>query len=754
MGNNPDSSAVGTGLSSPSRSRQPFSYWVHASPSSGKSTHQQHSPPRSPKLLPFLRQTPRPGRNQFTELPSSYPVTFPVYAGRASISREFFSSDSTAKSSEESSHELNASRTDIATNVYEHPSPISISPPEGGDYTLPVKQTNKPPLSIPQYIAFDIKPENNISTRNMSNKLTSVNLINGTSRGNPPRNFGLSRLFRANYLGPKLPLELQPREKLTGEGEEGNVLNKNHRNEDQQKEASKLDPTVSTTMPSPFLRRSGNTQENIKMKRFKGTGHRWVWGKSGRSTTTAPQLTTDSRLDTRVADTYALPHKVPERHFPVAYGGDKNFVHHPQHVLASPDEEYNSVEGEDSPFLQDTQASFTNEPNYNQMLSNRDAIDRDYTHVYHPTSSYSYIQPDHHNYHNEPVNHNYHSHPDDHSYHSHPDDHSSHSHPEAHNYHRKEKPHHPIETKFSLTFPINKTMSVRWYKALTMNASFTDIHNPFKPFLQFGFSSGMEPVYHPHTGYNTLHGHHTPPYKRLIDISSGDTPGDRHVSENPQDSSFDIFNILPKIGLSFARGRERVASAFDPFGSIMRGWDSLKNLFGASDETGEEVSETPYAPEYIPTTEDQPSETYLQSNDVHDPYIGPYTKKPSLQFYETSVDDQLPIHMGKYKPPAIYIPVDGMYDSSAATLFKTKEPYSSTARMHTTHTDAYAVPQGTPFPSAGMNSAMTRLNTGLPSYDRVTHAGIFWPHVVGSGGGGDPFHVVKAPNISQSTRNK
>lgn len=264
----------------------------------------------------------------------------------------------------------------------------------------------------------------------------------------------------------------------------------------------------------------------------------------------------------------------------------------------------------------------------------------------------------------------------------------------------------------------------------------------------------MEPVYHPHTGYNTLHGHHTPPYKRLIDISSGDTPGDRHVSENPQDSSFDIFNILPKIGLSFARGRERVASAFDPFGSIMRGWDSLKNLFGASDETGEEVSETPYAPEYIPTTEDQPSETYLQSNDVHDPYIGPYTKKPSLQFYETSVDDQLPIHMGKYKPPAIYIPVDGMYDSSAATLFKTKEPYSSTARMHTTHTDAYAVPQGTPFPSAGMNSAMTRLNTGLPSYDRVTHAGIFWPHVVGSGGGGDPFHVVKAPNISQSTRNK
>lgn len=733
MENEPESSAVGTGMSSPPRMR------LYASPLnlfSRKPTHQQHR-----TLSPVLRQTSHPDRNQFTELPSSYPGILLVDAGRPSAERESTSpssSDSIAKFSDE---DLRASRTDMPTNVYEYPSSLSISSSESGDYTLPVKQRsadlqpsgmrsrkslnipshfkvirqpsnekiledsiyvapNKPPLSIPQNLAFEIKSEDHITTKSISNDLMNVKLRNGTLRRIPPKNFGFMRLFKAKHLGSKLDLKNQTQEKHLKERNEGNILNMNKRNEVQQKEVSKLVPTFPTTLNDTFLQRRGHAQENLRRKRSGGS--RWVWGTPGRSTTTAPQLTTAVRLDTQVAD--AFPDNVPERHFPVSYDGDQNFDHHPQHVLASPGEEYNSDEDKDSPFLQDTDASFTSEPNYNRMPSNRDAIDRDYSHVYHPTSSYSYIQPEHQNYHSEPVDYNYHSHPNDHNYHNQP---------QGYNYHRKEKPHHPIETKFSLTFPVNKTMSFRWFKALTMNASFTDIHNPFKPFLQFGFSSGMEPVYHPHTGYETHHGHHTSQYKRQMDISSDDTPGDRYVSEDSQDSSFDIFNFLPKIGLSFARGKEKAASAFDPLGIIMQGWDSLKNFFGASDETGEEKSETAYVPEYVSTAENygQPSETYILSEEVHDPYIStyePHTRKPSLRFYETSAEDQSHIHIGKYTPPVIYIPAEEMYDSSSATFFQSKEAYTQaytpTTGTHTTHTNAYAVTEGTPFPSAGMNT--------------------------------------------------
>ncbi|XP_042856637.1 uncharacterized protein LOC122243210 isoform X2 [Penaeus japonicus] len=808
VGHDPRSSGVGTGSLSPSRSQKPSSYMLYASPLNlyyKTSTHQHHSPLRRTYHAKFSSHTLYQDRNPFTKHPSvsAYPLT--IYKGRPSSSMEAIStpsSDSTALFNGATSDKaLDASPTDILqpTDSYEYPSSLSSSSSSdlvdrssadlrrSGNISSNVKVigqssktnkrrlednqpnlrlvldpklrqrsvllrnvenestispldsrqevTKKSILSIPQDPAFDIKFKDHV-TINMSTDLMGVKLDTDTSGNMKARDSEFIRLFSEKNPGKKKDLKSQTPVKLLRKRDVGNLLEKNVQNDNKQKESNSFFSAFPISINNAILQRTGAKQENLRSKRSgDAAGDRWVWSTPTQSTTAAPQMTTAFPFDTQMAETYTHLGDIPEQHFPSSHGGYHTFVQHPQFVPASPNEEYNSSEEN----LQDTHETFV-EPNYNPNPAKLDSIDRDYTHGYPPASSYSYTQPS------------------------------------DNSYHRKEKPHHPIETKISLTFPINKTLSFRWYKALTMNASFSDIHNPFKPFLQFGFSSGMEPVHHPHSGYETHHGHHTPSYRRQIDVPSSHIPSDQYDSGDLEDTSFNFFNLLPKIGLSFARGKESIASAFDPLGSIKGAWNSFKDFFGVSDETNEELNETSDIPKYVslPTEHHrQPSETYMQSN-VYGPSVGTYgplTAKPSLHFYEASADDKSSIHIGRYNPPAIYLPVEEMYASSSASHFKTKEADTPTTQPN-------AVSWDSPSPSSEMNTPTTNLRMQSPnpehqtsdfvSDDRMTHGGSFWPRrqsgarhrspklgrshsisVKDTEGNKDPFLVVKAPVFSQ-----
>ncbi|XP_066963737.1 uncharacterized protein [Macrobrachium rosenbergii] len=83
-----------------------------------------------------------------------------------------------------------------------------------------------------------------------------------------------------------------------------------------------------------------------------------------------------------------------------------------------------------------------------------------------------------------------------------------------HNSHYNKAPAPPFQAKFSFDFPVDKYKSYRVFKILSMNATLDNFKSLYKPILQFGFASGMEPIYHKkphhhhHKGHHHQHGHH------------------------------------------------------------------------------------------------------------------------------------------------------------------------------------------------------------------------------------------------------
>ncbi|XP_064079252.1 general transcriptional corepressor trfA-like [Macrobrachium nipponense] len=79
-----------------------------------------------------------------------------------------------------------------------------------------------------------------------------------------------------------------------------------------------------------------------------------------------------------------------------------------------------------------------------------------------------------------------------------------------HNSHYDKAPAPPFQAKFSFDFPVDKYKSYRVFKILSMNATLDNFKSLYKPILQFGFASGMEPIYHkkPHHHHHKGHHHH------------------------------------------------------------------------------------------------------------------------------------------------------------------------------------------------------------------------------------------------------
>ncbi|XP_068235255.1 uncharacterized protein [Palaemon carinicauda] len=83
-----------------------------------------------------------------------------------------------------------------------------------------------------------------------------------------------------------------------------------------------------------------------------------------------------------------------------------------------------------------------------------------------------------------------------------------HHHEHKPNYYDK-APAPPFQAKFSFDFPVNKYKSYRVFKILSMNATLDNFKSLHKPILQFGFASGMEPIYHKKSHH---HHHHSNTY--------------------------------------------------------------------------------------------------------------------------------------------------------------------------------------------------------------------------------------------------
>ncbi|KAK7080693.1 hypothetical protein SK128_018775 [Halocaridina rubra] len=90
-------------------------------------------------------------------------------------------------------------------------------------------------------------------------------------------------------------------------------------------------------------------------------------------------------------------------------------------------------------------------------------------------------------------------------------------------YYHAKPPAPPFEAKFSFDFPVNSSTSYRVFKILSMNATLENFKNPFKPILQFGFASGMEPIYHKRPHYYKNYGYGYSPAH--IDYKKPHAPG-------------------------------------------------------------------------------------------------------------------------------------------------------------------------------------------------------------------------------------